>query len=278
MSKHQQRPLRVAPVFAVVGLLLGTTAASAQTTNDGSDSDQKQGGLLLDIKDYYTAPLHWDLKDWAYFGGTVGLFFGARHYDEQVRTHFIKEGATPSGGSTKDTKDWIPTVATVGGTWILANFVDSTAGHREVGNMVEAGGFSIVTSYALKFAAGRERPNETSDPNQWRKSGGSSFPSIHTAAAFAVGTVLAESGNDEHRILRRFLGYGAVAGYTAFERLKHNAHWLSDDVAAAAIGAASAHFVLERDPARQSERERSSAFTISPLPGGAMVSYNLTFK
>jgi len=49
-------------------------------------------------------------------------------------------------------------------------------------------------------------------------------------------------------------------------------------VAAAAIGAASAHFVLERDPARRSEKESSSAFTISPLPGGAMVSYNLTLK
>src|SRR5262249_37250281 len=161
----------------------------------------------------------------------------------------------------KDTKDWIPTVATVAGTWVLANFVDSTAGHREVGNMVEAGGFSVVTTYALKFAAGRQRPNETSDPNEWRKSG-SALPSVPTAAAFAVGTVLAESGNDEHRILRRFLGYGAVAGYTAFQRLKHNAHWLSDDVAAAAIGAASAHFVLERDPSRQREKESSSAFTI----------------
>jgi len=278
MSKRQQRPLRVAPVFAAVGLLLSATAASAQTTDDGSDSDQKKGGLLLDIKDYYTAPLHWDLKDWAYFGGTVGLFFGARHYDGQVRTHFIKEGAQPIGGSTKDLQDWIPTVAALGGTWVMANFADSTAGQREVWNMTESAGFSVVTAYALKFAAARERPNETSDPNQWRKSGGSSFPSTHTAAAFAVGTVLAESGNDEYRILRRFLGYGAIAGYTAFERLKHNAHWLSDDVAAAAIGAASAHFVLERDPARRSGKESSSAFTISPLPGGAMVSYNLTLK
>jgi membrane-associated phospholipid phosphatase len=205
------------------------------------------------------------------------LFFGARHYDSQVRTHFVKEGATPIGGSTKDLQDWIPTVATVGGTWLLANFVDSSAGHHEAWNMVEAGGFSVVTSYALKFAAGRERPDQTTDPNQWRKSG-SSFPSVHTAAAFAVGTVLAESGDDEHRILRRFLGYGAIAGYTAFQRLKHNAHWLSDDVAAAALGAASAHFVLERDAERKEARENGSALTLTPLPGGAMVSYNLILK
>src|SRR6185312_7304587 len=103
MSNSQQRPPRVAPVFAVVGLFLGATAASAQTNTDAeSEPNQVKGGLLVDIKDYYTAPLHWDLKDWAYFGGTVGLFFGARHYDSQVRTHFIKEGAQPTGGKTKD--------------------------------------------------------------------------------------------------------------------------------------------------------------------------------
>jgi undecaprenyl-diphosphatase len=142
--------------------------------------------------------------------------------------------------------------------------------------MVEAGGLSVVTSFALKFAGGRERPDQTDDPNRWRK-GGSSFPSLHTSAAFAIGTVLAESGNDDYRWVRRFLGYGAIAGYTAFERLKHNAHWLSDDVAGAALGGATAHFVLERDQERKAARESSTALSFTPLPGGAMVSYNLTY-
>jgi membrane-associated phospholipid phosphatase len=290
MSKRQQRPLQVAQILAVAGLLAGSAAASAQTTestvkatapssdgDEGGGSEQSQGGLLLDIKDYYTSPLRWDLKDWAYFGGAVGLFAAARHYDDQVRTHFIKQGAQPIGGSTKDLQDAIPAVAAVAGTWVFANLIDSAPGRREAWNMVEAGGLSVVTSYALKFTAGRERPDQTDDPNRWRH-GGSSFPSLHAAAAFAIGSVLAESGNDDYRWLRRFLGYGAIAGYTAFERLKHNAHWLSDDVAGAALGGATAHFVLERDPQRRSERESRSALSVTPLPGGAMVSYNLVLK
>jgi hypothetical protein len=277
----------VAPFVAAAGLFLGSTAASAQTTgnstaraadpNPDSDSGETHGGLLLDIKDYYTAPLHWDLKDWGYFGGAVGLFAVARHYDSQVRTHFIKQGAKPIGGSTKDLQDAIPGVAAVAGTWVYANFLDSAPGHREVWDMVEAAGFSVVTTYALKFAGGRERPDQTDNPNKWLK-GGSSFPSLHASAAFAIGTVLAESGNDDYRWMRRFLGYGAVAGFTAFERLKHNAHWLSDDVAGAALGMATAHFVLERDPQRKAARERSSQLSFTPLPGGAMVSYNLVFQ
>lgn len=287
MSKRQQRPLRVAPVFAAVGLILGSTAATAQTTDStvspqtpdpdtDTDSSSGHGGLLTDIKDYYTAPLHWDLKDWAYFGGAIGLFAAAHHYDSQVRTHFVKEGAQPIGGSTKDLQDAVPMVAAVAGTWLYANLIDSDPGRHEAWDMVEAGGLATVTSYALKFAAGRERPDQTDDPNKWRQAG-SSFPSFHAAAAFAIGSVLAESGNDDYRILRRFLGYGAIAGFTAFERLKHNAHWLSDDVAGAAIGGATGHFILERDAERNAARN-SSALSITPLPGGAMVSYNLIIQ
>jgi PAP2 superfamily protein len=275
-------------MIVAAGLFLASTAVSAEPTSDAlktadpytdpdNDSGRKHGGLFTDIKDYYTAPLHWDLKDWGYFGGAVGLVAAAHHYDSQVRTHFIKEGARPIGGSTKDTQDYIPIIAAVGGTWLYANLVDSGPGHHEAWNMAEAAGLSATTSFVLKFAGGRERPNRTDDPNRWGK-GGDSFPSIHTTMAFAVGTVLAESGNDDYRIVRRFLGYGAIAGYTAFQRLKHNAHWLSDDVAGAAIGAATAHFILERDAEAHAAKESSSALSVTPLPGGAMLSYNLILK
>jgi len=272
----------------LVGLLLGSgvlgsPAASAQTSAQESttdtDEDQANGkrdGLLLDIKDYYTAPLHWDLRDWAYFGGAVAAVAGAHHYDSQVRTHFIKQGAPAISDKTYDLQDAVPSVAAVAGTWLYANLIDSGPGHHEAWQMVEAGGLAAVTSYAFKFAAGRQRPNQTDDPNKWR-AGGSSFPSFHASAAFAIGAVLAESGNDDYRWMRRFLGYGAVAGFTAFERLKHNAHWLSDDVAGAALGGATAHFILTRNAEHNEELNRS-ALSVVPLPGGAMLTYNLEIK
>jgi membrane-associated phospholipid phosphatase len=253
-----------------------TGANVGPNQNYSYSSPSNQHPLLSDIEAYYTSPLRWDVKDWAYFAGAVGLVAGAHHYDTQVRTHFIKQGVQPIGGSTKDLQDAAPAAAAVVGTWLYANLIDSSDGHREAWNMVEAGGLASVTTYALKFVAARERPDQTSDPNKWR-AGGSSFPSFHAAAAFAVGSVLAESGNDEYRWIRRFLGYGAIAGFTAYERLKHNAHWLSDDVAGAAIGGATAHFVLERDAAR---REARKNYTVSlvPLEGGAMLTYSLTLQ
>ena len=248
---------------------------SAQTRDtdtqiEQADEAKPRGGLLLDIKDYYTAPLHWDGKDWAYFGGSLAAIAAAHHYDTQVRTHFTKDLKPPLSTNTKDLQDALPAAATLAGTWLFANLIDDNGGRREAWAMVEAAGLSTVTSYGLKYAAGRQRPDQTSDPNSWRKSG-SSFPSVHATAAFAIGTVLAESGNDEYRWVRRFLGYG-MAGFTGYERLKHNAHWLSDTVAGAALGAATARFVMHRRYG--TDEEDSSSFMVVPVPGGAMLTYS----
>ena len=287
MSDLILRPPRAAAIIlGVVGLLTGPAVTFAQeqtdppaagpNTNPDKEQAPKPHPLLDDIEAYYTSPLHWDLKDWGYFAGATGLAALAHHYDTQVRNHFIAQGARPLGGSTHDLQDAAPGAAAVVGTWLYANLIDSSDGHREAWAMVEAAGLSTADTYAIKFVAGRERPDQTSDPNKWRHSG-SSFPSLHAAAATAIGTVLAESGNDDYRLIRRFLGYGAIAGFTAFERVKHNAHWLSDDVVGAEIGAATAHFVLERQAMRREARENYSV-SLVPLVGGAMLTYSLDIK
>lgn len=236
------------------------------------EPDYGDPSLLSDIKAYYTAPLHWNGTDWAWFGGSLLAIGAAHHFDTQVRTHFVNKGGANVGENSEDLQDAIPTVAVIGATWLYAEFSDSSAGQRETWQMVEAAGLSGVTAYVLKFAAGRESPYQTSDPDEWGKSsGGGSFPSLHATAAFAVGTVLAESGNDDYRWLRRLLGYGLGVA-TSYERLKHNAHWLSDTVAGGALGAASAHFVMQR----HSGAATSSGLELVPISGGAMLVYRRT--
>ena len=128
----------------------------------------------------------------------------------------------------------------------------------------------LFVPHGDRVLAGRQRPNETTDRNSWRKSG-SSFPSLHTSAAFAIGTVFAESGGEEYRWIRRIVGYGIAAG-TGYTRLHENVHWLSDMVAGAAIGIASARFVVNRRDARENQGEIS----LAPMPGGgAMLSYSI---
>jgi membrane-associated phospholipid phosphatase len=138
--------------------------------------------------------------------------------------------------------------------------------------MFEAAAFSSVGGYALMELAGRERPYVSGDPNGWG-TGGDSFPSLHVTAAFAIGTVFAESGNERFRWLRRVLGYGIAAG-TAYERIKHDAHWLSDTVAGAGLGVATARFVMKRDEPSGGRGQ----LALSPAPAGIALSYTVALR
>jgi membrane-associated phospholipid phosphatase len=228
-------------------------------------------GLRSDIKAYFTAPLHWDANDWTWFGGALAATALAHHYDTDVRKHFTRNLAPGQSGNSDDVKDAIPTAAVFLATWGYASLVGSNDGRSEAWTMLEAAGLSGVSAYALKYTLRREGPDLTSNPNQWLKGTGGSFPSFHSTAAFAVGTVLAESGSDDYRWLRRLLGYGLGVA-TSYERLKHNAHWLSDTMAGAALGTASARFTMNRTYASGS----TSSLSLTPIEGGAMLTYSLT--
>ncbi len=207
------------------------------------------------------------------FGGALAGIGVAHIYDKRVRAHFVRALGPSGASSSDDVQDAIPTAAVFLGNWAFATVLDDSAGKREVWTMFEAAGLSTLTAYGLKYAIRREGPDETSDPNAWGRGHGGSFPSTHATAAFAVGTVLAESGSDDFRWLRRFLGYGLGVA-TDYERLKHNAHWLSDVVAGSALGAGSAYFMLSRS-------ERSQEMTqvmLVPIDGGAELAFKLSLR
>jgi membrane-associated phospholipid phosphatase len=224
---------------------------------------------LQTLGTYATSPLRWKGQEWLEFGGVVGAIALAHAYDGRVRTHFV--GNEASTGSTHTLQDALPALTLLVGTWGYAQLSDDSAGLREAGTMLEATVLSVAAAYALNYASGRRGPDETADPNSWW-AGGKSFPSEHSTAAFAIGTVLAESGNDEYRWVRRFIGYG-VGGFTAYERLKHNAHWLSDTVAGAGLGAASAQFAMARR--HPGHADEVAALGFAPVRGGVMLRYSL---
>ncbi len=133
----------------------------------------------------------------------------AHEYDDNVRTHFGTAIAT-SNQDPHSTRDWAPAAAIIGLTWAGATLFDSRDGYEEGKAMVEAAAFTAITTEVLKFGAGRRRPYETTRVDDWRDSG-SSFPSSHASLTFAIGTVPAESGNEDCRWVRRVIGYGAAS-------------------------------------------------------------------
>jgi len=255
-------------IRSTITLLAASSFACATCYADHLDAH----AALEDTKLYFTAPLRWDLRDWTYFGATLTAVAVAHEYDDDVRTHFGTSIATANNSDPHSTRDWEPAVAIVGLTWAYAALIDDSAGYDEGKSMLEATAFTAVSTELFKLAAGRRRPFETSKVDDWHHSG-SSFPSSHASITFAVGTVLAESGSESHRWLRRILGYGAASA-VSYARVHDGAHWLSDTVAGAALGIATGHFVTDR----QNKRYQRYAFSVQPTRQGAMLTYTYALE
>jgi len=250
--------------------LLGCFAVAGGRPNLSHADTFDPADLLTDAKLYFTAPLRWDSSDWEFLGGSVAAIAVAHEFDDRVRARFAPAGAAGLANSDPNSlRDAIPAAVFVAGTWVVSEITNDSFASAEVGTMLEAAGFSSITAEALKYAAGRERPDQTTDPNGWRDAG-SSFPSLHTTAAFAIGTVFAESGDDDYRWLRRALGYG-MASATAYLRLHDNEHWLSDTVAGAALGIATGRFSTHR----RLQRVHDWNLSVTPSQYGGM---KLTFN
>ena len=250
------------PSAALIGALLFWPAGSSADSFTLSEA-------LDDTKLYFTAPLRWDSQDWLFFGGSLVAIGASHEFDSRVRTHFATPNdALLNGRDRNSVRDALPAVALIFGTGLYASIIDDSEGYKETWRLLEAGVFSTVTGEVLSLAGGRERPDATSSPNQWRR-GGDSFPSVHTSAAFAIGTVFAESGSDEYRWIRRIIGYGVAAG-TGYIRIKENVHWLSDTVAGSALGIATARFVLNRENDAQLQ-----SLQFQPTKDGWQLAYSI---
>jgi membrane-associated phospholipid phosphatase len=268
LSRRLPRGTLVACTLACIGLL-GTAAPQ----RCGAQAVEPREALE-DAKLYFTAPLRWDARDWLAFGGTLAAIGVAHEFDDDVRDHFA--GSDPGsldGDDPHSLDDALPAAVLLAGTWLLAGVTDAPAGWRELGSMIEASAFTAVSTEVLKFSLGRQRPNETTDPDQWFESG-DSFPSMHSSLAFAIRTVFAESGNERHRLLRRVLGYG-VAGATAYMRVDHNAHWTSDVLAGAALGFTTARFTMNR---REGAESTATVMLQPSSEGGLMLKFAMPLR
>ena len=189
----------------------------------------------------------------------------AYQYDDRVRAHYANDGKA----NYHEVIDTLPTAAVFGGMWFAAKLAHNEEARNEVAAMRRAIVVETVGVEVLKVAFRRKRPGPGVSRDGWGD-GGLSFPSGHTAAAFAVGTVLAESGDDKQRWWRRVIGYSLGVG-VGFQRVNHDAHWLSDTVAGAAMGIWAAKFVMNR----RENALLNGTVSLAPLDGGAMLTYTV---
>lgn len=123
-----------------------------------------------------------------------------------------------------------------------------------------------ISAQALKAATRRPRPEQLDDPNQWFRHGGSyhSFPSGEVTHVSAIVTpFILEYGQDHPAVW----GLAALPLYVGAARLKNQAHWQTDVLAGAALGAGIGYY----------ESTRTSAWSAGVLPRGLTIGFRKQF-
>lgn len=116
----------------------------------------------------------------------------------------------------------------------------------------------------LKRSTGRPRPRQ-GEPDQWFQSGPyRSFPSGEVTHITAVVTpFIAEYGREQPLVW----ALAALPAYVGTARLKSQAHWQTDVLGGAALGAALGYY----------EYSRTSAWAVTVLPRGVTVGLKTAF-
>lgn len=257
--------------FVVVAALFGgmVPAAEAQTDRPARETGQHVESAALeplarrlaaDVADLVTAPSRMTRRDWERAAAAVAIIVAATAIDEDIHDGI--------GGPENAELDELARairplgqeggIAIVGGLWVAGRI----SGNEQLHAMGRDGAEALLLSAgvitpALKVAFGRSRPRD-GDGSATLGGGGSSFPSGEATEAFTIAAVIAAHAE------RRWVDWlcWSLASAVAWQRMRLDAHWSSDVIGGALIGASVGRWVVHRNRA---ETER--AWTVAPTIG-----------
>jgi membrane-associated phospholipid phosphatase len=172
----------------------------------------------------------------------AGALMGDREFQEEAQEY--RDGVTNSVAQMGNTfGDWRFIVPAISAAYVAGDITGSSAVKRTAVQAGAAAALATALAGGLKYAVGRTRPYAASTSFDFRPfSGASSFPSGHTAVAFALATAVADQTRDGWS---DYVVYGA-ATLTALARINDNKHWASDVLVGGLVGHLSARWVTRR--------------------------------
>ncbi len=230
-----------------------------------------------DTKKLVTTPVRWDSRDWGTFGVVTASTAALMLVDEPVHDAFLSWNEQWGDGGEQFTSNFLEpwgakySLAVVGGLMgygLLAGDLKSQS------TALMAGESFVLASLLVripKMVLGRARPDSGEDVSPFRFDGpfeGTSMPSGHTTAVFAVASVIANQYAD--RPVVPILSYG-IATAAGISRLYDGRHWLSDVVAGAAMGIAVGNMVS----GKQAKHKR---LAVLPWATGKRVGVSLAYN
>jgi membrane-associated phospholipid phosphatase len=209
-------------------------------------SSQFLRDFLNDQKDLWAAPKELRFQDASWLVPLSGLSAGLFVTDADFSRHLSHDPHTLSHYNTLSNAGVAALVGGAGGMWLLSHW-NHNDHWRETGFLAgEAAVHSLVMTEALKYSFRRDRPYQGDGTGSFFQSGGTSFPSGHSAIAWSVAGVLA---HEYPGPLTKILAYGAASA-VSFSRIKAEKHFPSDVFVSALLGQLVAHqiYTKHHDP------------------------------
>jgi len=252
-----------ATVACLLHASLPVAAADEHLLNSTAEYGRVAGRLADEALEVATTPL--DTRGYGMLGTLLatGAVAFTSSYDTDIRDKVggIKgttlDHVTDAGSIAGDPFLHLGLAAAVYGGGILAD----SPKYRELGEMLgEAAILADATTFILKSATGRARPNTGSGSGSFRPfrfaADYDALPSMHTASSFAMASVVASAADSP------LIGIGAyaAAAFVGFSRIYQDKHWASDVVLGAAVGELCGRVAMGYHASGKARR-----FTVAPV-------------
>lgn len=236
------------PPTLSAGASAGHVPSSTNSVDDGTpappatrvtQNGQPYGSLersfarnfVVDQKGFWTSPLKLRVEDSRWLLPLAGAMSVVVLSDTDIESHLPTDTSF-----IKNSKSFSDYGAAAYAGMVGSAYLWSRATHndhlRETAVLSgEAALNSLLVTEAAKYIAGRSRPLEGDGTGSFRN-GGSSFPSMHSAGAWAIASVVAREYPGP---LTQLLAYGGAAAISA-ARVTGRQHFVSDALVGSAIG------------------------------------------
>jgi len=190
------------------------------------------GRFVNDQQRIWTSPAHIRYSDMTWLVPAGAFTAGLLATDRDYSKHLTETPATISHYKTLSNAGVAALIGGAGGMWLLGK-AKHNEHWRETGFLAgEAALNSLVAVEAMKYSLRRERPYQGNGSGGFFQSGGTSFPSEHSAVAWSIASVIAHEYPGR---LTKITAYG-LASLVSISSVKGHQHFPSDVFIGTTIG------------------------------------------
>ena len=198
-----------------------------------------------DFKDTLFSPKDWRKKDFLTFSAILGTGTLIYIFDQEIQDWVQDQHTSTSDDISKVVRKFgegLFLTGLIAGLYTTGELTKDNSLRKTALLSLESWLTSGFIVWVFKVVIGRARPSIEESENIFHmfsgKSGFHSFPSGHSASAFAVATTIAD---ETDKLFVDILAY-SLATSVALSRIHDNKHWLSD----AFVGSAIGYFVAKK--------------------------------